>query len=82
MQSFIGRVLFALIFLSSAANKVRTFGSDGGPTLAYAAPKLDAFKAQVAGWTGISLQALPVEVRCARAARRLRAMVAPLDEVS
>ena len=91
VQSLLGRCLFALIFLSSALNKVRvwprsaaresealhaeshgdhdspqakTFGSDGGPTAVYAAPKLDAFKAQVASITGVSLDALPIEVSC------------------
>lgn len=44
MQSLLGRTLFALIFLSSALNKVKSFGSDGGPAAQYMAPKLSAFK--------------------------------------
>jgi hypothetical protein len=43
-QALLGRSLFALIFLSSALNKVHTFGDDGGPTALYMAPKLDSFK--------------------------------------
>ena len=42
--------------------QAKTFGSDGGPAALYAAPKLDAFKASVASISGISLDALPIEV--------------------
>jgi hypothetical protein len=42
--ALLGRSLFALIFLSSALNKARTFGDDGGPTALFMAPKLDSFK--------------------------------------
>ena len=44
--------------------QAKTFGSDGGPAAVYAAPKLDAFKAHVASFSGVSLDALPIEVSC------------------
>jgi hypothetical protein len=44
----------------SALNKVKTFGTDGGPAAQYAGPKLDAAKAALAGF-GLPLNALPVE---------------------
>ena len=39
------------------------FGSDGGPTAGYMKPKMAAFKAQIHGATGFSLDVLPLEVR-------------------
>ena len=50
----------------AASLQAKTFGSDGGPAALYAAPKLDAFKATVASVSGISLDALPIEVSCVR----------------
>ena len=37
------------------------FGSDGGPSVTYMAPKMAAFKAQVHGATGLNLNVVPLQ---------------------
>lgn len=37
------------------------FGSDGGPSVTYMAPKMAAFKAQVHGATGLDLNVMPLQ---------------------
>mmetsp|Transcript_17159 Transcript_17159/g.51342 ORF Transcript_17159/g.51342 Transcript_17159/m.51342 type:complete len:150 (+) Transcript_17159:243-692(+) len=52
----VGRLLVAVLFLSSAAQKLSTFNfSDGGPTMDLMAPKLDKFISSVEHFTGQTL---------------------------
>ena len=54
--SFLGRVLFALVFLGSGVQKLQTFDlKSGGPVLDVMSPKLDEIFGQLHKQTGYSL---------------------------
>ncbi|CAM0908409.1 unnamed protein product [Alopecurus aequalis] len=50
--AFVGRVLFASIFLLSAYQEFSEFGSDGGPAARYLKPKFNRFVNQVSANIG------------------------------
>mmetsp|Transcript_32743 Transcript_32743/g.45442 ORF Transcript_32743/g.45442 Transcript_32743/m.45442 type:complete len:160 (-) Transcript_32743:194-673(-) len=47
MNAFIGRALFALIFVGGFYNKYENFGTDGGSTIQYMSPKVSAVKTAI-----------------------------------
>lgn len=54
--AFVGRVLFAFLFLSSGFQKLTSFNlSDGGPVLSGMAPKMDNFLRTLDHVTGVQL---------------------------
>mmetsp|Transcript_29960 Transcript_29960/g.75006 ORF Transcript_29960/g.75006 Transcript_29960/m.75006 type:complete len:163 (+) Transcript_29960:101-589(+) len=59
--AFVGRCMFAFVFLASAVTKLQTL-LDGGAasTLDMLGPRLDAAKAMLAAKTGIDLGLLPI----------------------
>ncbi|KAK9918181.1 hypothetical protein WJX75_002012 [Coccomyxa subellipsoidea] len=57
--SFVGRLLFSFLFLSSGAQKLQSFNmATGGPVMSLLAPKMDTFLSHVKDLTGI---AVPLE---------------------
>ncbi|XP_065861771.1 uncharacterized protein [Euphorbia lathyris] len=64
--SFIGRVLFASIFILSAWQEFNEFGTDGGSAAKSLKPKLDVFSGHVSTHTGFQLP--PFELKVAVAA--------------
>ncbi|KAE8714626.1 putative 2-oxoglutarate (2OG) and Fe(II)-dependent oxygenase superfamily protein [Hibiscus syriacus] len=53
--SFVGRVLFASIFLLSAWQEFNEFGVDGGPAAEVLKPKFDVFAKTVSVHTGVQV---------------------------
>ncbi|GMI64201.1 hypothetical protein like AT4G14420 [Hibiscus trionum] len=53
--SFVGRVLFASIFLLSAWQEFNEFGVDGGPAAKVLKPKFDVFSKTVSVQTGLQV---------------------------
>uniref|UniRef100_A0A5B6ZVI0 HR-like lesion-inducer n=1 Tax=Davidia involucrata TaxID=16924 RepID=A0A5B6ZVI0_DAVIN len=53
--SFIGRVLFAFVFLFSAWQEFNEFGVDGGPIAKSLRPKFDVFAKHVSTNTGLQV---------------------------
>ncbi|OAY28069.1 uncharacterized protein LOC110601731 [Manihot esculenta] len=64
--SFVGRVLFASVFILSAWQEFNEFGIDGGPAAKTFAPKFKVFSRHVSSHTGF--QVPPVEMKHAVAA--------------
>merc|ERR1719199_2345411 len=62
MNAMVGRFLTAIVFLVSFAHKLTTFGADGGPTLAFMAPKVAAAKLALEGLVGVALPAVDNKV--------------------
>lgn len=61
LTAFVGRCMFAFVFLASAVNKLQTFvdgGEGAASALEMVAPRLDAAKALVASRTGLHLSVL------------------------
>ncbi|XP_015580941.1 uncharacterized protein LOC8276159 isoform X2 [Ricinus communis] len=58
--SFVGRVLFASVFILSAWQEFNDFGVDGGPAAKSFAPKFNVFSRHVSSNTGF--QVPPVEL--------------------
>ncbi|EEF33076.1 uncharacterized protein LOC8276159 isoform X1 [Ricinus communis] len=59
--SFVGRVLFASVFILSAWQEFNDFGVDGGPAAKSFAPKFNVFSRHVSSNTGF--QVPPVEIK-------------------
>ncbi|KAK1676973.1 hypothetical protein QYE76_037821 [Lolium multiflorum] len=59
--SFVGRVLFASIFLLSAYQEFSEFGSDGGPAAKSLKPKLDLFIKQVSANIGMGVPHIDIK---------------------
>ncbi|KFK42772.1 hypothetical protein AALP_AA1G037600 [Arabis alpina] len=59
--SFLGRVLFASLFILSAWQMFNDFGSDGGPAAKELAPKLDLTKAHLSSRLGVALPNIEVK---------------------
>ncbi|KAM0926085.1 hypothetical protein ACQ4PT_003909 [Festuca glaucescens] len=55
LLSFVGRVLFASIFLLSVYQEASEFGYDGGPAAKSLEPKFNLFVKQVSTYTGITV---------------------------
>ncbi|KAK9931072.1 hypothetical protein M0R45_018367 [Rubus argutus] len=53
--SFVGRVLFATVFLLSAWQEFNEFGVDGGPAAKFLRPKLDVFSNHLSTHTGVQV---------------------------
>ncbi|KAJ3693087.1 hypothetical protein LUZ60_012182 [Juncus effusus] len=53
--SFVGRVLFASVFLLSAYQEFNEFGSDGGPALKALKPKYEIFTNHVTAHSGFKI---------------------------
>ncbi|KAJ4847558.1 hypothetical protein Tsubulata_015373 [Turnera subulata] len=53
--SFVGRVLFASVFILSAWQEFNEFGLDGGPAAKALAPKFNAFSKHVTTHTGFQV---------------------------
>ncbi|KAK7396425.1 hypothetical protein VNO78_17424 [Psophocarpus tetragonolobus] len=54
-SSFLGRVLFASVFILSAYQELNAYGVDGGPTAKALRPKFDAYAHQVHSKFGFQL---------------------------
>ena len=54
-SSFLGRVLFASVFILSAYQEFNSYGVDGGPAAKALRPKFDAFAHQVHSKVGFQL---------------------------
>ncbi|VVA89930.1 unnamed protein product [Arabis nemorensis] len=59
--SFLGRVLFASLFILSAWQMFNDFGGDGGPAAKELAPKLDLTKAHLSSRLGVALPNIEVK---------------------
>ncbi|CAF2262078.1 BnaA08g27830D [Brassica napus] len=59
--SFLGRVLFASLFILSAWQMFNDFGSDGGPAAKELAPKLHLAKAHLSSRLGVALPDIEVK---------------------
>ncbi|KAL0697286.1 hypothetical protein Bca4012_053408 [Brassica carinata] len=59
--SFLGRVLFASLFILSAWQMFNDFGSDGGPAAKELAPKLHLTKAHLSSRLGVALPDIEVK---------------------
>ncbi|CAL5224319.1 g6987 [Coccomyxa viridis] len=54
--SFIGRLLFALLFLSSGAQKLQSFNvTTGGPVMSLMAPKMDTFLGHIKDFVKVDI---------------------------
>jgi hypothetical protein len=58
--SFVGRVLFASLFLLSAYQEFIEFGNDGGPAAKALKPKFNLFIKQVSKNTGLGVPHIDV----------------------
>ncbi|KAF8081183.1 hypothetical protein N665_0902s0036 [Sinapis alba] len=59
--SFLGRVLFASLFILSAWQMFNDFGTDGGPAAKELAPKLHLTKANLSSRLGVALPDIEVK---------------------
>jgi len=59
--SFVGRVLFASIFLLSAYQEFSEFGSDGGPAAKSLKPKFNIFVKQVSSNIGMAVPHIDIK---------------------
>ncbi|CAN8247816.1 unnamed protein product [Cochlearia groenlandica] len=59
--SFLGRVLFASLFILSAWQMFNDFGVDGGPAAKELSPKLDLVKAHLSSRLGVALPIVEVK---------------------
>ncbi|KAG2727997.1 hypothetical protein I3843_01G180100 [Carya illinoinensis] len=53
--SFVGRVLFASVFILSAYQEFNDFGVDGGPAAKYLRPKFNVLSNHISSQTGLQL---------------------------
>uniref|UniRef100_A0A6N2MB05 CASP-like protein n=1 Tax=Salix viminalis TaxID=40686 RepID=A0A6N2MB05_SALVM len=60
--SFVGRVLFASVFILSAWQEFNEFGSDGGPAANLLAPKFLSFSKHVSSHTGFQVPHFEVRI--------------------
>ncbi|RDX65152.1 hypothetical protein CR513_56216 [Mucuna pruriens] len=65
--SFLGRVLFASVFILSAYQEFNEFGVDGGPAAKALRPKFDAFTDRVHSQVGFQLPAIDTKILIAGA---------------
>ncbi|KAL2565806.1 hypothetical protein AAZV13_19G128900 [Glycine max] len=66
-SSFLGRVLFASVFILSAYQEFNAYGVDGGPTAKALRPKFDAFAHQVHSKAGFQLPDIDMKILVAGA---------------
>lgn len=59
--SFVGRVLFASVFILSAWQEFNEFGVDGGPAAESLAPKLDVFSKHVSANVGVQVPEVEIK---------------------
>ncbi|CBI23587.3 unnamed protein product, partial [Vitis vinifera] len=59
--SFVGRVLFASVFILSAWQEFNEFGVDGGPAVESLAPKLDVFSKHVSANVGVQVPEVEIK---------------------
>ncbi|XP_074281804.1 uncharacterized protein LOC141606543 [Silene latifolia] len=59
--SFMGRVLFASIFILSAWQMFNEFGVDGGPTATELAPKVSHFRELIGSKLGVNLPEIQIK---------------------
>ncbi|CAI0559166.1 unnamed protein product [Linum tenue] len=67
VTSFVGRVLFASIFLLSAWQEFSDYGTDGGSAAKTLAPKLQVFSKHVAERTGFEVPEFDIKAAVAAA---------------
>ncbi|XP_014512084.1 uncharacterized protein LOC106770793 [Vigna radiata var. radiata] len=60
--SFLGRVLFASVFILSAYQEFNEFGLDGGPAAKALRPKFDAFTHRVHSQVGFQLPQIDMKI--------------------
>ncbi|KAK2455340.1 HR lesion-inducing protein-like protein [Trifolium repens] len=60
--SFLGRVLFASIFILSAYQEYNEFGVDGGPSAKALKPKIDTFAHQIHSQVGFQLPEIDIKL--------------------
>ncbi|XP_057424389.1 uncharacterized protein LOC130717984 [Lotus japonicus] len=65
--SFLGRVLFASVFILSAYQEFNEFGVDGGPAAKSLRPKFDTFTSRVHSQVGFQLPEIDIKVLIAGA---------------
>ncbi|XP_062167933.1 uncharacterized protein LOC133874111 [Alnus glutinosa] len=59
--SFVGRVLFASVFILSAYQEFNDFGVDGGPAAKYLRPKFSVFSNHVLSQTGLQVPEVQIQ---------------------
>ncbi|XP_057959699.1 uncharacterized protein LOC131152089 [Malania oleifera] len=59
--SFVGRVLFASLFILAAWQEFNEFGVDGGPAAKSLKPKFNAFSKHVSNHTGLQLPQIEIK---------------------
>ncbi|KAH7557583.1 hypothetical protein ACOSP7_027398 [Xanthoceras sorbifolium] len=65
--SFIGRVLFASVFVLSAWQEFNEYGMDGGPAAKALEPKFNIFSKHVSSQTGVQVPAFEIKYLVAAA---------------
>ncbi|KAM7462950.1 hypothetical protein LguiA_031071 [Lonicera macranthoides] len=65
--SFLGRVLFASVFILSAYQEFNEYGVDGGPAAKSLEPKFNVFSKHVSTHTGLQVPDLEVKILVAAA---------------
>ncbi|KAF5465991.1 hypothetical protein F2P56_015950 [Juglans regia] len=59
--SFVGRVLFASVFILSAYQEFNDFGVDGGPAAKYLGPKFNVLSNHISSQTGLQLPEVQIK---------------------
>ncbi|XP_041007451.1 uncharacterized protein LOC121252048 [Juglans microcarpa x Juglans regia] len=59
--SFVGRVLFASVFILSAYQEFNDFGVDGGPAEKYLRPKFNVLSNHISSQTGLQLPEVQIK---------------------
>ncbi|XVF62910.1 hypothetical protein PTKIN_Ptkin09bG0046500 [Pterospermum kingtungense] len=67
LVSFVGRVLFASVFLLSAWQEFNEFGVDGGPAAKVLKPKFNVFSKTVSSHTGVQVPEFDIKYLVAAA---------------
>ncbi|KAK5794138.1 Uncharacterized protein F383_18665 [Gossypium arboreum] len=67
LVSFVGRVLFASVFILSAWQDFNEFGVDGGPAAKALKPKFNVFSKTVTAHTGVEVPEFDIKVLVAAA---------------
>ncbi|XP_012455757.1 uncharacterized protein LOC105777192 [Gossypium raimondii] len=67
LVSFVGRVLFASVFILSAWQEFNEFGVDGGPAAKALKPKFNVFSKTVTAHTGVEVPGFDIKVLVAAA---------------
>ncbi|MBA0780178.1 hypothetical protein Gotri_004317 [Gossypium trilobum] len=67
LVSFVGRVLFASVFILSAWQEFNEFGVDGGPAAKALKPKFNVFSKTVTAHTGVEVPEFDIKVLVAAA---------------